>query len=685
MAQDPYKYFRPEARDLVDQFAKGVLDLEKGGGNAAVIQQLLRLAHTLKGAARVVKQGEIANLAHAIEDTLAPFRETAQGVARGHIDTLLAQLDEIGGHLTKLTPPEAAPASLAGKGEATESVRTVRADLAEADAVLEGVAETRTLLSNLRGVAHGFEQTRDLADRLLTQLQSAPDGGRSSIGDSNHRRAIAEELRRKFGSIERGLTGTIDQMDREMRQLREAAERLRLLSTGNLFTTLERTARDAARALGKQVAFEGSGRDIRLDAHVLDTVQGALVQIIRNAVAHGIEPASERTAAGKPASGRVGVGIVRRGSRIVFECHDDGRGVDLEGVRRLAIERGLISPNVKALEPAMLMRTLLRGGISTSKTITDVSGRGIGLDVVREAVEQLGGEIGFRTQAGIGTTFELIIPQSLASIEALIVEAGEDAEGRSAIAIPLDAVRSALRVPAGEISWSPSGASIVHEQKAIAFMALSTALVGSRGVRGRSWTVMVVAGPQGLAAIGVDRLLGTARIVVRPLPQHMTASPIVAGAALDADGNPQLMLDPDGLVAAACRCNADEGAPAPKRSEILVVDDSLTTRMLEQSILESAGYAVDLALSGEEALSRVRAKRYALVLVDVEMPGMDGFTFIEQLRADPALRDIPAVLVTSLAAAEHRQRGRDVGAQGYVVKSEFDQAELLALIARLTS
>jgi two-component system chemotaxis sensor kinase CheA len=682
MAQDPYKYFRPEARDLVDQFAKGILELEKDGSNAAAVQQLLRLAHTLKGAARVVKQAEIADRAHAIEDTLSPFRESAAGIAREHIDTILEHLDEISSRIAALTSTANAEIPVARKSEPAESSRTVRTDIAEADAVLEGVAETHALLNGLRGATQGIEQARHLADRLLAQI--APSGtadlGRQSAGNANQRFAIADELRRRFGSVERNLTSTIDQMDRELRQLREAAERLRLVSAANLFTALERTARDTARALSKQVIFEGKGGDIRLDSHVLETVQGALIQIIRNAVAHGIELEAERTLAGKSAAGHVWVNIFRRGPRIVLECRDDGRGVDLEAVRRVASQRGLTGAAAKALDAEALVRMLLRGGISTSKTVTDLSGRGIGLDVVREAAERLGGEVIFRTEAGVGTTFELVIPPSLASMEALIVEAGE---AGNATAIPLDSVRSTLRVAADEISRAAPGSSILYEQKAIAFISLSTALAGTRWSVGRSWTAIVVAGTQGLVAIGVDRLLGTARIVVRPLPPRMMASPVVVGASLDADGNPQLVLDPDGLVAAANRGDAGEVDLAAPRHLVLVVDDSLTTRMLEQSILESAGYEVDVALSGEDALGLVRGKRYTLILVDVEMPGMDGFTFIEHLRADPALRDIPAILVTSRAAPEDRQRGRQVGAQGYIVKSEFDQAELLTIIRPL--
>jgi two-component system chemotaxis sensor kinase CheA len=682
MAQDPYRYFRPEARDLVDQFAKGALDLEKDGSGAAAVQRLLRLAHTLKGAARVVKQPEIANRAHAIEDALSPYRDSGDSVAREQIDIILGHLDEIGSRLATLVPAEDAELLAGRKPDSAESPRTVRTDVAETDAVIEGVAETHVLLNELRNAARGVEQARHLADLLSEQVAPSWSSGsaRLSGGSPSQRLAIAEELRRKFGSVERNLGSTIDQMDRELRQLRESAEGLRLVSVGTLFTPLERTARDTARALSKQVMFEGKGADIRLDSDVLETVQGALIQIIRNAVAHGIELEGERTSAGKPAVGRVSVHVRRRGRRIVFECRDDGRGVDLDAVRRVALQRGLTGQSAKELEAEGLVRLLLRGGISTSKTVTDLSGRGIGLDVVREALERLGGEVVFRTDRGAGTTFELVIPPSLTSMEALIVEAGG---AGSAIAIPLDAVRRTLRVAAAEIARGAPGASILYEQKAIAFTTLSAALGGARWSADRNWTAIVVEGTEGLAAIGVDRMVGTARIVVRPLPQHMAASPIVVGASLDAGGNPQLVLDPDGLVAVARRGDACELESAPARRPVLVVDDSLTTRMLEQSILESAGYDVDVAISGEEALDLVRRKQYALTLVDVEMPGMDGFTFIERLRSDAALRHIPAILVTSRAAPEDRQRGRAVGAQGYIVKSEFDQADLLTMIKPL--
>ena len=679
MASDPYKYFRPEARDLLDQCAKGILEIEKSGTSATAIQRLLRLAHTLKGAARVVKQSDIAERAHAIEDALSPFRNCADTIAREQIDTILSHLDEIGSQIVTLAPADDAERSEASKPNQDDGSRTIRTDVAETDAVLDGIAETHGLLAGLRKAAQRVEQVRHQADLLLAQLPHVTaDHDRPSGRSPQHLHAVGEELRRSLSGVERNLGSTVDQMDRELHQLRDAAERLRLAPAGSLFVALERTARDIAQALRKQVTFGGKGGDIRLDSHVIETVRGALIQIVRNAVAHGIESDSERKAAGKPESGCVTVEVSRRGRRIVFECRDDGRGVDLDAVRRVAVQRGLLDPAAKALGAADLVRVLLGGGISTSKTVTDVSGRGIGLDIVREAIAQLGGEVAVRTDPGIGTTFELAIPPSLTSMEALIVDAG----GNPA-AIPLDAVRRTLRVAATDISRAAPGASIPYEQKAIAFIPLSSALDGARWPADRNWTAVVVAGAGGLAAIGVDRMLGTARIVVRPLPDRLAASAIMAGASLDAESNPQLVLDPDGLVAAAQRGDAGGLDPTPQRRPVLVVDDSLTTRMLEQSILESAGYEVDAAVSGEEALDVVRRKPYALILVDVEMPGMDGFTFVERIKSDPTLRGIPAILVTSRAAPEDRQRGRDAGAQGYIVKSEFDQAELLAMIKPL--
>ena len=679
MVKDPYRYFRIEARELLEQLGQGALGLDKGMAGASLVPRLLRQAHTLKGAARVVKQAEIANQAHAIEEALAPWRDAAAAVPRQSIDAVLARLDAIAARVAELSPApdtETAPGALP-----EEALRTVRADVTEMDVLLDGVAQTHAQIAGLRRRFGGLAPLRSLAQRLQEQLAArgtAPTP--RTVNGARKALALADELSGALADCAQAFGLSLDQMDRELRQVRDAAEQLRLVPAGALFTTLERSARDAAQALGKRVIFDGRGGDVRLDSPVLGAVQNALVQLVRNAVAHGIEGTAQRLAAGKPPEGRITLEVLRRGRRVTFRCSDDGAGVDVDAVRRAAQRKGLLASAAPSLDAQALLALLLRGGLSTTGTVTEVSGRGIGLDVVREVAERLGGEVTVSTTPGRGTALALTVPLSLASLDALVVEAG----GTSA-AIPFDAVRRTLRLQPAQIARGAQGDSIVFDERAIPYVPLARVLgAGDAGFDdARPVSVVVVEGAGALAAIGVERLGATAKIVLRPLPELAPPSPLVAGASLDVEGHPRLVLDPEGLVLHAQRAGAIVPPPEHERMPVLVIDDSLTTRMLEQSILESAGYEVHAAVSAEDALAQARRRAYALFLVDVEMPGMDGFSFIEHTRADPALRDVPAILVTSRASPEDKRRGRDVGAQGYIVKSEFAQAEFLDHVRQL--
>lgn len=677
--KDPYRYFRIEARELLDQLGRGTLALEKTAGDPQAVPRLLRLTHTLKGAARVVKQRGIADAAHAIEEVLAPLRESSQPVQRTQIDQVLAQLDDMAVHLATLAaPPEAAGTGLpAAVPAATPEPGPSGGDSTEREALLDGLAQTHAQVTALRQGVATARRARALVDLLAapsTPVQSTP------------LQPAAEELRSLLGGLEQRLATSLDQIDRELQQVRDTAEQLHLVPAATLFVPLERTVRDAAQALGRHVVFEGQGGDVRLDAQVLGLLQGALVQMVRNAVAHGIEPAAQRLAAGKPPQGRVRLEVARQGRRVVFICSDDGAGVDLDAVRRAAARTGgpaALPQALDHLDAQALLHLLLQGGLSTAPQVTEMAGRGIGLDLVRDVAQRLGAELTVHTAAGQGTRLQMTVPVSMAALQVLEVQAAG-----TVAAIPLDGVRCTLRHDLRQIARTAQGDSLVHDGQALPFISLARVLhaaaPGSAGTRasGRG-SAVIVQGAHGLAAIGVDRLLGAASVVMRPLPEFTPADYVVAGASLDARGQPQLVLDPEGLVQQARRAGAQPVPAAPERAPVLVVDDSLTTRMLEQSILESAGYLVHAAVSAEDALERARQQRYALFLVDVEMPGMDGFGFVERTRADPQLRDVPAILVTSRASPEDRRRGQEVGAQGYIVKSEFAQAEFLQRVQEL--
>ena len=677
MARDPYKYFRIEARELLDALKQAALDLEKEQSSAEVVARALRFAHTLKGAARVVRLPDIAQAAHALEDALEPFRESG-GVPRAVVDGILVLIDGASAGVSAIAeaqedaatagrqPQQPTPASVA---------ETVRIEIGEMDRLLEGVAEATIHLNVLRRQVERIEQAAQLASIAL---------GRQALNDrASPLRPLLTQLRADLEHIDRTAKTSLTQATSELSEVRAAAHRLRLAPVSMVFATLERAARDAAQIVDKRIEFRTSGGGTRLDAQVLAALQEALLQIIRNAVAHGIEPVSTRRAAGKDLTGRIELRVEHRSSKAVFTCSDDGAGIDVDGLKRAAVEAGALEADGGLTSVDALLELMLRGGLTTTSRVTQVSGRAIGLDVVREVMRRLQGEVRVRTARGKGTTFEVIVPIAMNTITALVVRGG----GVTG-ALALQGVRETLSVKDSDILRIAGSESLPFEGKSIPFAPLARVLrrrgpaARDRGDRGK-WSAVVFDDGTSLAAIGVDQLLGTSEVVVRSLPAYIDADPVVLGSSLDAEGNPELVFDAAGLVSAARSPSNEQPTEVRARLPILVIDDSLTTRMLEQSILESAGYHVDLATSAEEGIEKARRSRYGVFVVDVEMPGMDGFEFVSRTRADPELRVVPAILVTSRGSQEDRRRGRDAGAVAYVVKGEFNQAFLLDTIREL--
>jgi len=619
MARDQYKYFRVEANEIVEDLAKGLIDLERRA-DPELVARLLRQAHTLKGAARIVRHRELADLAHAMEDALAPLRDAP--VAQ-RLDDALALVDRMQAQLHTLTSPITdEPAAK----RAEEMPLLVRAEMAAIDDALAGLAAVQVLLARSR---------------------ATPD-----------RHAGVRHL---------------EHAERELREVRKDVEQLRLAAAGAIFTSLERTARDAAIANGKHVAFIGRGSDVRVDGQVLSAVHGAVIQLVRNAVVHGLEPAAERTAAGKSAEGQIVVAVSTLGRSLSITCEDDGRGLDLAAIRRAAQKRGIASNLLN--DPSNAFELLLQGGISTARDVSELAGRGIGLDIVRDATQRLGGTVTVRTTPGRGTAITMVVPVSVSALTLVRVDTG----GR-VVAVPQAAVRRVVRFRAEDLVSTGDRTTLALADTLVPWASLASVLeISADDPR----TAVLIEAGDAIAALGVERVLGIEDAVVRAAPTDAPIDPIVSGIALDAEGHPYAVLDPAVLVDAAQRARAVTAKHRTPVSPILVVDDSLTTRMLEQSILESAGYDVELASSAEDALDKLAHSTYALLLVDVEMPGMDGFSLIATMRSRPALAHVPAILVTSRDAAEDRRRGLAVGAQGYVVKGSFDQGELLAMIGKL--
>jgi two-component system chemotaxis sensor kinase CheA len=702
MAKDPYRYFRVEARELGQELARGVLELERANTREPRTR-FLRHAHTLKGAARVVRHAAIADVAHAIEDRLGATPEGAP-LERADVDALLAHVDAIATHVAALAAPEEVAAAASSEAAAkappeAASARavvqdvereaaprparpvnddagdTVRIDVRALEALGRRASDALADVASLRVDVERVGEAASIAARLA---EADHAGARGAFGaDVDRLHALAEGL-------ERSLALTAERAERTLAALRDDTGRLRLVPARELFADLERAVRDAAAATGFAASFDLRGAAVGVEAHTLSVLREALMHLVRNAVAHGGQPASERRAAGKPDALAITLTVEQRGDRIAFTCADDGRGVDLAAVKSAAARRGLVSSADGArMSDAAAAELVFAHGLSTASSVTQVSGRGVGLDVVRDAARRLRGDARLERASGPGARIEVVVPASLSSVTAFTIEAG----GVPA-AIPLHAARAAVRVRSSDVIRAGGARSIMIEGEPMPFVDLAE-LLGARTEARASASddltcVIVVRAANRSCAVAVDRIGGARPMVVRALSPRLRVLPIVAGVALDARGAPELALDPAALVDAALAARA-EGVAAEKHPPrpILVVDDSLTTRMLEQSILESAGYEVEVATSAEEALVTARAKQFGLFVVDVEMPGMSGYEFVTLTRADPTLSTTPAILVTSRGSPEDKQRGERAGAGAYIVKGEFDQVRLLDAVREL--
>lgn len=687
MVNDPYKFFRVEARELLDGLSRGVLELERGVPAASTASTLLRLAHTLKGAARVVRQPGLAELSHGLEELLVPYREATEAIPGPMCAQLLQLIDEMEAQLSALADPStpgqerpsgsaAASAFPVGEpgGQTSEAYNQVlRVAVDDVDAILDSLDRTSISVDFLKkAVRQLVDELRRPTATQRTVPERLPFRSEAGLLEDRPAHSLAPANLAEIQDI-------IERVGSEISLAVHAIRDLRLVKVSTIFPSLERALRDATQSAGKRGQLVLSGGDVHLDANILGEMRDALVQLIRNAVAHGLETAPARAAAGKSTEGVVRLSVERRGHRVLFSCQDDGAGLDIAAINRIARLRAATQGNeaLAELDMAGAIDLVFKGGLTTAAAATELSGRGVGLDLVRTIVTRTKGELSASSTPGQGTRIDIEVPVSLASVHVQLLEIG----GGRTVLVPTDCVQRAVLLPEATLLRSERGLSLPFEGEALPFADLSALL---KGRHSPSRVALVVKHAGVRVSVGAQRLLGSSVIFMRAIPPEAGRCPWVAGASLDEEGTPLLVLDPAGLVAEIAGRTSPVAPPLnPGKIKVLVIDDSLTTRMLEKTILETAGYDVTLATSGEEGLTMAKEKPYEIFIVDVEMPGIDGYEFLRRVRADAGLRDIPAIMVTSRAATDDRQRGADAGAQDYLIKSEFDEARFLRRIREL--
>lgn len=732
--EDMVELFFDEAAERIEGVSGKLLHLERAAGDVEVLRDLFRDLHTVKGSSAMVGLEPVNRLAHAAEDLVGQLRDGERTADAPIVDALLATLDGLRAMLeqararrpitvdpgpilralrdptaavqrapertappgpvtsvsppagdTAAAPPDRAPAAEHAPAQSA-SRQTIRVDFDKLDRLLNLVGELVLGRDGLRSATSALSSVAGelSSDRALVRRAS---GGRPAQGaaDRHAVQAFKEELgrvERVLSSITSELDASTTNLDSISGELREQVMRLRMIPIGGVFRKHQRTVRDLGQALGKRVHLELEGEDTELDKLLVEALDEPLMHLVRNAVDHGMEPPAEREAAGKPAGGTVTLSASHRGNQVVIRIADDGRGMSPARLKKKAREKGIVTDvELETMDDRAALDLVFRPGFSTAATVSDVSGRGVGLDVVRATVvTRLKGTIDIESAVGSGTTFVLRLPLTLAIIQVLLARVcGET------LAIPLDAVERTIVVMPGDVQLVADREVILVEGRAVPLVRLASVLELEGHESDEALSVVLTEQGGDLYGLACDHLLGKKEIVIKSLGELLHAVPCVAGATLLGD-RCALILDVPALVQRALRrpppARPRKAAAPRAKGAILLVDDSDTVRAALERLLVDAGYEVTTAEDGRAALDLCRSRSFDLVSTDVMMPHMDGYELTRALRAMPAYRDVPIVMVTSRGERIDRVRGFDAGVDDYITKPH-DRQLLLRSIQKL--
>ncbi|MDT8922390.1 hybrid sensor histidine kinase/response regulator [Pseudomonas taiwanensis] len=739
--------FSLEAEAQTQVLSVGLMALERNPNQADQLEACMRAAHSLKGAARIVGIDAGVSVAHVMEDCLVAAQEGRLLLRAEHIDALLRGTDLLMHIATPGDPAgeAAVPAFLAQMAslldpataaapfavEVPEPERPVQPPVigpvpAEPEADLEptprkaGKRGSEGSERVLRVTADRLNSLLDLSSKSLVETQRlkpylatlqrlkrmhgqgmrALDGLKTQLEGSGQRLEVLEAL----AQTQRLLAETQEILQQQAADLDEfgwqASQRAQLLYDtalacrmrpfADVLTGQSRMVRDLGRSLGKQVRLQIEGEKTQVDRDVLEKLEAPLTHLLRNAVDHGIELPERRVLAGKPAEGVIRLRASHQAGQLMLELSDDGAGIDLERLRRSIAERGL-SPaeTLSRMSEAELLTFLFLPGFSLRDKVTEVSGRGVGLDAVQHMVRDLRGAIELTQVAGQGCRFQLEVPLTLSVVRSLVVEVGGEA-----YAFPLAHIERTLEVAAEEIVQVEGRQHFWHEGRHVGLVA-ATQLLNRPAGQGdeSSLRVVVIREREQLYGVAVERLIGERVLVVMPLdPRLGKIQDISAGALLD-DGSVVLIVDVEDLLRSVEKLlstgrlerieRSAHGARGADRKRILVVDDSLTVRELQRKLLSTRGYEVAVAVDGMDGWNALRGEDFDLLITDIDMPRMDGIELVTLVRRDQRLQTLPVMVVSYKDREEDRRRGLDAGADYYLAKASFHDDALLDAVVEL--
>ena len=505
--------------------------------------------------------------------------------------------------------------------------------------------------------------------------------------ETNQRRLT--DSNRQLAALERTLAQDTLQLSSLADQLQDKVSGLRMMPFDSVIGTFQRVARDMARDVGKQIHLEFVGAAVEIDKTVLDALSDPLMHLLRNAIDHGLETSDVREQHGKSRAGRVKLEVTQRGNEIVITVSDDGRGLNLQRIKQRAVERKIITaPEAAALTDAEAHMLIFQSGFTTSNKVTALSGRGLGMDIVRTRVENLRGRVSISSQSNRGTTIAINVPVSLTRLRVIVLQLGTER-----FAIPSVMVERMVTVAEDDIFTAEGQEMVTINERPMPLVSLANTLnVTDTAPRHDTIQVLALQTADRAVAFEIDDMQSDMEVVLKSLGRELENAPFVTGAALLGSGEIIIVLDANELVRRSMgmgmvvrqRLMARQPELVTRtRPRVLVVDDSITTRTLEKNILEAVGFEVFVAIDGVEAWQRIAELDPDVVVTDVEMPNMNGFELTRRIKNDETTKKLPVVLLTSLSKPEQRAEGLKAGADAYLVKTNFDQQELLETIQSL--
>lgn len=708
--------FVEEAREHLRQMEERINHLETTPHDMEAVHALFRSAHTIKGSSRMLKLLPITDTAHALEDLLGSLREEQAvfsadvgRLLRRACDALATQVDQLeaGSELapadealcaalkalltaSPATPPEdvsstaaqtpvTPAAAFAHPSNDVPSATTESTTASAPEVRLKTAATVRIPLSKMDELIKLMGEVISSHARLRQRV--------SDIRGLEREAGLSEALVAPLHRFARQLQDDVFEQALLMEELHNKALIMRMLPLALVFEPAARMVRELGRSMGKEIECKISGMDIELDRQVIERLNDPIVHLLRNAVDHAIEPPEAREAVGKPRYGAVQLNARQDGGFVVIELSDDGAGLPLALIRDKAIRKGLLSTEQAAALPENeVIELIFTPGFSTSAIITDVSGRGVGMDVVKRCVvDELQGAISVETLPGQGTTFSLRLPLSLAMMRVLLVQTGTQCFGLSA-----QYIAQLLEVEDRQLFLVAKRQTVVIDNEFVPVLDLAALLsLPSPAQSTRKVHLLVVVRVRNAKlALKVNDLVDERDMVIKPLPAHLRDRVLIAGMVMTGNSELISILHAPALMDLARR----NISTAPTRpidasptvgQRVLVVDDSLNTREIEKDLLEAHGYQITLAEDGLDGLQKARSQRFDAILTDVEMPNMDGFSLTAALRQDERYRHTPIIIITSREKEEDKRRGIEVGADAYIIKGSFDQNNLLDTLKNL--